>query len=112
MATMNKWNANKRAASPGAPAPGVCPDFINGKCALGVNYPLEHNTFRVRVVAEPKQRRKGKGKGGSEAEASAETHANEEGETNAADQANSEGKTSAEANASTEGETSDEAQAN
>ncbi len=31
-----------RAASPGAPASGVCPDFLKGQCILGANCNMEH----------------------------------------------------------------------
>jgi hypothetical protein len=38
------WKAKTpgRAASPGAPAPGVCPDFLAGTCALGAQCSMEH----------------------------------------------------------------------
>ena len=41
------WGAWKiksatRAASPGAPASGVCPDFLKGSCALGALCSMEH----------------------------------------------------------------------
>ncbi len=31
-----------RAASPGAPAPGVCPEFLKGSCLLGADCNMEH----------------------------------------------------------------------
>jgi hypothetical protein len=41
---MQKWEAANasRASSPGAPAAGVCPDFLKGTCVLGPNCALEH----------------------------------------------------------------------
>jgi hypothetical protein len=37
-----KVKAASRAASPGAPAPGVCPEFLAGNCALGAQCSMEH----------------------------------------------------------------------
>ena len=38
------WKAKSatRPASPGAPASGVCPDFLKGTCALGAQCAMEH----------------------------------------------------------------------
>jgi hypothetical protein len=38
------WKAKSanRPASPGAPASGVCPDFLKGTCALGAMCSMEH----------------------------------------------------------------------
>ncbi len=42
------WKArkNKRTLSPGAPAPGVCPDWLAGTCVLGAACPMEHKGQR------------------------------------------------------------------
>ncbi len=42
--TYESWKVTRasRAASPGAPAPGVCPDFLAGTCALGAQCSMEH----------------------------------------------------------------------
>jgi hypothetical protein len=37
-----KLKAATRAVSPGAPASGVCPDFLKGTCALGATCSMEH----------------------------------------------------------------------
>ncbi len=37
-----KVKSATRAASPGAPASGVCPDFLKGSCALGAQCAMEH----------------------------------------------------------------------
>ena len=37
-----KVKSATRAASPGAPASGVCPDFLKGTCALGAQCSMEH----------------------------------------------------------------------
>jgi hypothetical protein len=44
LVTMKAWEAKAatRAASPGAPASGVCPEFLKGSCILGSACPMEH----------------------------------------------------------------------
>ena len=37
-----KIKSASRAASPDSPAPGVCPDFLKGTCALGAQCSMEH----------------------------------------------------------------------
>ena len=37
-----KVKSATRAASPGAPASGVCPDFLKGTCAMGAQCSMEH----------------------------------------------------------------------
>jgi hypothetical protein len=42
--TWESWKVKSagRAASPGAPASGVCPDFLKGECVLGPSCAMEH----------------------------------------------------------------------
>ncbi len=44
VATWTGWKAKQptRSASPGAPASGVCPEFLKGTCVLGPNCSMEH----------------------------------------------------------------------
>ncbi len=37
-----KIKSATRALSPGAPASGVCPDFLKGTCALGAQCCMDH----------------------------------------------------------------------
>ncbi len=41
-----KDREGKRALSPGAPALGVCPEWLAGNCVLGSACPLEHKGER------------------------------------------------------------------
>ncbi len=43
--TFQAWKVTSatRAASPGAPASGVCPDFLKGTCQLGALFAMEHS---------------------------------------------------------------------
>ncbi len=42
--TYEAWKVTSasRSASPGAPASGVCPDFLKGTCTLGAHCAMEH----------------------------------------------------------------------
>ena len=42
--TYEAWKVTRasRAASPGAPATGVCPDFLKGNCVLGAQCSMAH----------------------------------------------------------------------
>ena len=44
LVTMKAWEAkaSSRASSPGAPASGVCPEFLKGSCILGASCTMEH----------------------------------------------------------------------
>ncbi len=62
-AEVTVWEAWKlkqgtRAASPGAPATGICPDFLRGTCALGAGcsmaHPEESKTARKKAAAKAK----------------------------------------------------------
>ena len=63
--TMKEWEKKmgKRAASPGAPATGVCQDFLNGNCPLGASCSLQ------RPSNGPTPRAKGKAKAKAKADA-------------------------------------------